>query len=298
MRLYQPLALVLIAIFAVMAGYVLHNSVWDYQPAQPLHGVDLLAALAAGITIVASAPLSYTTSADFARYLPRSTSAFSVAAWTALGIFVPGVLVTSVGALAGTALDMSDPERALETIMPSWFTPIFLMAVIVGTIANNAMTAYSSGLALQAVGLRLRRSRSVLVDGTIGIALTMYALLVSNFLDTVDNMMQLVVTVMGPVMAVYAADVLWRRNRYNGPGLSDQSDRSPYWYTSGINWAGTAAVFTGIAAAGACVAAKVYTGPVAQVIGGVDLSPLAGIGVSAGLYLLLMSRYPAAEGSR
>ncbi|TQC50905.1 nitrate reductase [Rhodococcus sp. WS4] len=286
-RLYQPLALTLTLVFVVVAGYVLAEADWGYRPESALHGIDLWATALAGLTIVASAPLSYTNSADFSRYLPRTTSPVSVAAWTALGAFVPSVLFTGLGALAGTALDMTDPQAALETIVPPWFTPIFLIAVIFGTIANNAMTAYSSGLALQSVGLRLRRSRSVLLDGSIGVALTLYALLVSNFLDTVNNMMQLVVTVMGPVMAVYVADVLWRRNRYDGPGLSDESGNSPYWYTRGINWAGTIAVFAGIAAASQCVAAEIYTGAIARAVG-VDLSLPVGLLVSAGLYVALM----------
>jgi purine-cytosine permease-like protein len=297
-RLYQPLALTLTAIFVVMGGFVLGNVDLGYQPAQALHGIELWATMLAGITIVASAPLSYTNSADFARYLPRTTSPVSVAAWTALGGIVPSVAITSLGALAATGLDMSDPQAALETIMPSWFTTIFLIAVICGTIANNAMTAYSSGLSMQAIGIRLRRSRSVLLDGSIGVALTMYALLVSNFLDSVSNMMQLVPTVMGPVMAVYVADVLWRRNRYDGIGLSNETSSSPYWYTGGVNWAGTIAVFTGIGAALLCVAAPVFTGPVATALGGVDLSLPAGLVVSAGLYVGLMSRRNSIEVTR
>jgi purine-cytosine permease-like protein len=297
-RLYQPLAVMLTLIFVVMAVYVLGNADWGYAPGQPLHGIELWATVAAGLSIVASAPLSYTNSADFARYLPRTTSPVAVAGWTALGAFIPSVIFTALGALAGTGLDMADPQSALEAILPSWFIPVFLIAVIVGTIANNAMTAYSSGLALQAIGLRLRRSRSVLLDGSLGVAMTMYALLVSNFLDTVSNMMQLVVTVMGPVMAMYVADVLWRRNRYDGQGLSNETSTSPYWYTGGINWAGTVAVFTGIGAALLCVAADVFTGPIAHAVGGFDLSLPVGILVSAGLYVALMSRYRAAAVTR
>lgn len=289
-RLYQPLALVLTAVFVVMASFVLGKADWAYQPAEPLHGVGLWAAIAAGLTIVASAPLSYTNSADFARYLPSDTSPVAVAGWTSLGAFVPSVLTTGLGALAGTALNMADPESAIEGVLPSWFIPVFLVAVIVGTIANNAMTAYSSGLALQSVGLKLRRSRSVLLDGSIGTAMTMYALLVSNFLDTVSNMMQLVVTVMGPVMAVYVADVLWRRNNYDGPGLSDETSASPYWYTAGVNWAGVVAVVVGIGLSLMCVAAPVFTGPVAKAVGGVDLSLPVGLLVPAVVYVVLMSR--------
>ena len=100
---------------------------------------------------------------------------------------------------------MSEPQVGLEAVLPGWFIPVFLLAVIVGTVANNAMTAYSSGLALQSIGVRLRRSRSVLLDGTLGVALTLYALLVSNFLDTVSNLMQFAVDITGPLMASTSA---------------------------------------------------------------------------------------------
>jgi purine-cytosine permease-like protein len=110
---------ILTAVFAVLAGYVLARAQWDYRPAHPLHGTVL------------------------------------------------------------------------------WATLAFLLAVVLGTVANNAVTAYSSGLALQAVGLRIRRSRSVALDGTIGVAMTLYTL-DSNFLDTVASLLQVMVALLGP----------------------------------------------------------------------------------------------------
>lgn len=179
-KLYGPLTCVLTVAFAVLSGFVATHAQWDYRPQHALHGAALWVALSAGLALVASAPLSYTNSADFSRYLPAGASPKAIAGWTALGAYVPSVAFTALGVLAGTVLDMSDPQTALATILPSWFTPIFLLTVVLGTIANNAMTAYSSGLALQAVGVRLRRSRSVALDGTLGVALTLYALLVST----------------------------------------------------------------------------------------------------------------------
>jgi NCS1 family nucleobase:cation symporter-1 len=151
-----------------------------------------------------------------------------VAGWTALGAFVPRVAFTALGALAGTALDMTDPQSALGGILPGWFRPAFLLAVVLGTVANNAMTAYSSGLALQAVGVSIRRSRSVALDGTLGVAMTLYALLVSDFLDTVASLLQVMVALLGPSMAIYAADILLRRNRYDGRDLSDETRTGPF----------------------------------------------------------------------
>ena len=150
---------------------------------------------------------------------------------------------------ARSALDMTDPQSALGGILSGWFRPAFLLAVVLGTVANNAMTACSSGLALQVVGVRIRRSRSVAIDGTLGVALTLYALLTSNFLDTVASMLQVMVALLSPSMANYATDILLRRNRYDGRDLSDKTRTGPFWYIVGVNWAGATGLTVGTAVA-------------------------------------------------
>lgn len=286
MKLYLPITLALTAVFAVVAIGVLRHTDFSYAPPAPPHGADLWTVLVAGVTLIASAPLSYTTSADFARYLPPATSAKAVLGWTALGGFVPGVVVCSLGACAATAVDMADPQSGLQTILPGWFDPLFLLALILGTVALNALTAYSAGLALQAVGIRIRRSLSVLADGTAAVSLTLYALLVSDFLDTVSNVLQLTVVLLGPAMTVYAMDIWLRRNRYDGPTLMDETPESPYWYAAGVNPAGALALMGGVTASALC-ANTLYTGPIARALDGLDLALPAGIAVSASLYILL-----------
>ncbi|ALG09710.1 purine-cytosine permease family protein [Kibdelosporangium phytohabitans] len=288
-KLYPLLSIVLTVVFAVLASFVLGHTDWTYQPRNTLHGVELWAALAAGLALVASAALSYNNSADFARYLPRTTKPAAVAGWTALGAYIPSVLFTVLGALAATTLDMRDPQTALAGMLPEWFDPVFLIAVIIGAIANNAMTIYSAGLAIQAIGIRMRRSRSVLLDGTIGVLLTMYALLVSNFLDAVSSTLQLMVAVLGPMMAIYVADVLLRRNSYDGHALSDETKGGPFWYVGGVNWAGVGALVAGAAPAFACISIpSLYTGFLADAVGGIDLSLPVGLVVAAVTYTVAM----------
>ncbi|NEA51529.1 cytosine permease [Streptomyces sp. SID10815] len=287
MRLYLPITLALTAVFLVVAVCVVGHTDFTYVPDQAPHGTDLWAVVLSGVALVASGPLSYTTSADFSRYLPRTTSARAIVGWTALGGFLPGTVVCSLGALAATAVDMTDPQSALQKILPGWFTPVFLLALILGTIAINALTAYSAGLALQAVGVRIRRSLSVLVDGTVSVSLTLYALLVSNFLDTVNNVLQLTVALLGPSMAVYATDIVLRRNRYDGPALMDERPGGPFWYSGGVNRAGAIALLGGTAAAALCLDTPYCTGPVAAALGGVDLALPVGLAVAAGLYAAL-----------
>ncbi|MFB6820825.1 purine-cytosine permease family protein [Streptomyces virginiae] len=283
MKLYLPMTLVLAAAFAVVAVAVLGHTDFAYRPDPPLSGVDLWAVLLAGTTLIASGPLSYTTSADFSRYLPRSSSRRAIIGWTALGAFVPSVVVCSLGAFAATAVDMSDPQAALQKVLPGWFHPLFLLTLILGTICVNALTAYSAGLALQAVGIRIRRSVSVLFDGAVAVALTLYGLLVSNLLDTVSNSLRLIVVLIGPVMAIYATDILLRRFRYDGRALADESAGSPFWYTGGFHLAGALALAAGVGAAALSVN-TLYTGPIASALGGIDLSLPVGMTVSAALY--------------
>ncbi|MFF0426166.1 purine-cytosine permease family protein [Streptomyces sp. NPDC004520] len=292
-KLYLPLTLALAGAFTVVALSVFRHADFSYAPAEPPTGADLWAVIIAGTTMVASGPLSYTTSADFSRYLPRTASPKAIAGWTALGAFVPSVVVGSLGAFAATAVDMTDPQNALQEILPGWFAPVFLLALVLGTISINALTAYSAGLALQAVGLRVRRTVSVLFDGTVAVAATLYGLLVSNFLDTVSNALQVIVVLIGPLMAVYATDIVLRRNRYDGRALSDETPGSPFWFTGGVNRAGALSLLAGVASAALCVN-TVYTGPVASALGGIDLSMPVGMVVAAGLYALLGRRAVAA----
>ena len=90
------------------------------------------------------------------------------------------------------------------------------MVIIVSSITNNVLTAYSSGLALQAVGIKARRAVSVFIDGVVAISLTIYALFISNFFDALNNFLSLSVAVLGPCVAIYVTDSLLRRNQYDG----------------------------------------------------------------------------------
>ncbi|MFJ9038451.1 purine-cytosine permease family protein [Streptomyces sp. NPDC102406] len=288
-KLYPVITLVLAAVFAVVAVAVVRHADFTYTPAHHLTGLDLWATVLTGVTLIAAGPLSYTTSADFSRYLPRTAPSRAIVGWTALGGFLPSMVVSSLGALAATTVDMTDPQSALESILPTWFTPFFLLALVLGTIAINALTAYSAGLALQAVGLRIRRSVSVLFDGTAAVALTLYGLLVSNFLDTVNNVLQLTVVLLGPSMAIYATDIVLRRNQYDGQALGDETRGSAFWYRGGINWAGAAAVVAGATTSALCVD-TLYTGPLAAALGGLDLALPAGMVVACVCYAVAMRR--------
>ena len=268
----------------VLGFFVLQHATLHPAGFQPQHGSKLWASLLIGFTVIAALPLSWANGADYARYLPSNSAPRAVAGWTAFGGWVPAMVLGGIGVLAGSAVDMTDAETTMRSLVPGWFYAVFLTVIVVGSITNNVLTAYSSGLALQAMGVRISRARSVIADAVLGGALCAVALGSSSFLHAMSNTVALSVALLGPTLAIYAVDILLRRNRYDGPALRDESPSSPFWFRGGVNWAGAVALVAGAAAALLCVNTTVFVGPVATAIGGGDLSALAGPLVAALTY--------------
>lgn len=283
---------ILLVCVVVLGFYVVRVADWAYEApdAQAVHGVALWAVAAAGFTIIASAPLSWGVGADYSRYLPADTSRLEVCSWTALGGFVPAVLLGGLGVLAGTAVDMTDPQTSLRTVLPPWFYPVFLLVIVVGSITNNVLTAYSGGLALQAIGIPWKRTTTVVFDGVIAVAICCYALLVSDFLQTLNEVLTLSVAFLGPALAIYGTDISLRRNQYDGVQLHEDGPTSPFWYWRGINPAGATAMIIGTGVALLCVNSPVYVSPIAGALGGADLSGLLGPLTGALTYAALARR--------
>jgi purine-cytosine permease-like protein len=283
-RLSVYFAGALAASVAVLAAYLAPHINLHFVPPAGLHGAGLIAAALGGVTIIASGPLSWGTAADYARYLPAATSSARIFLWTALGGFLPSLLLGALGVLAGTAVDMADPQESFATILPNWFYPIFLLVIITGATTNNVLTAYSSGLSLQSLGIEASRSVTVLFDGIAGVGLALYALFVADFIDTLNNILALSVSLLGPSLAIYGMDILLRGNRYNGADLHDGTKQGAFWYSHGFNWVGLSAFAAGAIAALLCANTKLLVGPVARWLDGADLSALTGPAVAAGVY--------------
>jgi purine-cytosine permease-like protein len=281
-RLSTYFTITLTACIVLLAVYV--------APHVNMHGMapgphpSLLVAALIGVTVIASGPLSWNTASDYSRYLPRATSARAITWWVALGGFLPSVVLGTLGVLAGTAIDMTNPQDSFATILPGWFYPVFLIVIVVGSITNNVLTAYSSGLGLQAMGVPWSRAITVLFDGAAGVALALYALFSPDFNTALENILTLSVSLLGPSLTIYAVDLGLRRSAYDGPSLHDESPTSPFWYHHGFKWSGIAALVIGTAVALACVNTNIFKGPVSSALGGADLSALAGPIVAALIY--------------
>ncbi|GAA1061759.1 purine-cytosine permease family protein [Agromyces bracchium] len=277
----------LAVVFVVLAVFVFGAADWTYE-VEPLPVADHWALVMLGFAIVASSPLSWGIGADYARYLPADVSKKAVAWYTALGGFVPAVLIGALGVVAGTAIDMTDPELTIGEIVPAWFTPLFLGMIVLSSITNNVLVAYSTGFYAQALAERISRAATTIVTGIVATAVAGWVLFLSpSFLDALSASLELAVTVFGPLVSIYAIDIVLRRNRYDGAALDDTRRGGPFWYRGGVFLPGVVAMVTAITIAVLSANTTLYVGPISNALGGADLSALVGPVLGAGIYALL-----------
>lgn len=291
LRVYTGVTIGLLVIFLTVVGFIAPRIDLTFTQPEPLTGVPLWSSITIGFAILASTPLSYSNSADMARYLPASTKPAHIVAATALGGAIPCFVFTSFGALLGGAVTPADVaigiEYALLDMLPAWLAPLFVLGVIVNTVSLNAMTTYTASMALQSIGIPLRRIPSAIIIGALGTAFTIVLVLGSSLIDAVNLMLQFLLIISAPTIAVYVADILLRRGRYDSLALFDERPGAPYWYRAGFGVHGLTASIVGGVATALFLSTDVWTGPLAQALGYIDLSVPVGIIVSAGLYVLL-----------
>lgn len=233
--------------------------------------------------------------ADYARYLPKSTSSRAVALWTATGPIIPAIGISVIGAAAGTAVNMTNPVGGLHSLVPEWFFAILLLVIMGGAIANNFMNTYSSGMSLMALGARIRRTRAVLVDAAIATAMALYALFVSNFISSFENFLALMVIWLAPWSGVYLANIIVSHNRYDSDALH-ATGGGRYWFQRGWNVRGLVCFAVGAVCAALFTNATLFQGPLIGLVGDADISVFLGLLIPFALFLIL-SRRSASAGS-
>jgi nucleobase:cation symporter-1, NCS1 family len=248
-----------------------------------------LAQLCIAFTIVAALPISYTNyPADYTRYLPEKTSATSITWWTFIGSYVPAVFITCIGFVAARATNLTDPVGGFQPILASWYFNIFVLVVLGGTITNNFLNTYSSGMSLLAVGLKISRPSAVVIDAILATAAAAYAIFVYDFTTTFIGFLNLMVAWLAPWAGVYIADIWLRKGNYNGADLLAPEAKTDSHYAAGVNMSGMIAWIVGVIVAILCTSADLFKSPFAEkFLGGADLSIVAGFFVSSALYVLL-----------
>ena len=229
-----------------------------------------------------------TWASDYSRFVPRSVSSKAVFWYSYTGMFVPTVWLAILGAsLASVTLD-TDPAKMVSAVFDGVTSILVLLMVLHGPIATNILNVYSAALAALSMGIHLSRTAIALIVGVASYLVTVYFVFEPSFAKAFDNWMISLLLWMSPWAGVIMADFfIKRRGRIEVAELYRAPEASVY---GDVNWAGIVAFVAGLIAGWSVQDGLVpaLQGPISTgLLGGADLSWLAGILVSGAVYLAM-----------
>ena len=185
---------------------------------------------------------------------------------------------------------MSDPIAGVKSFVPGWLFVLYILAAVGGSIANNVVAYYSSGLVLQAVGLPLKRYQATILDTLVSTAIVLYILFVKDFITVLHDFVAVLIVWLAPFGAVWITDSIMRKWRYDARDIHDVSPRSRYWGRHGVNVSAWVALLVGVAVCLLTINAPSLDGPLSKALDGADFTWTLGPLASAVVYWALCRR--------
>jgi purine-cytosine permease-like protein len=251
------------------------------------------------VVLAVSGPVSYCTSVgDWTRYVSRRhgdrRTAGAVFGGMFLGAFIPALLGAFIGVAIGVQAD-ADFVTSLVAAAPAWYLVPVLLNGLVGSCGQASISLYSTGLDLDAVFPRLSRVGCTALMSAVCLALVYLGAFVWNAEEAVIAFALLLTAVATPWMGVTLVGFALSRGHYHAEDLQVFNERQrggAYWFTKGWNARAVVAWAIGSAAGLACSSTTIFTGPLAGIAGGVDLSFIAGMVTAAASYLVIRGLFP------
>jgi purine-cytosine permease-like protein len=252
-----------------------------------------LAVLTCGV----AGPISLVTqSGDWMRYVPASTSKSEVVRASFIAMTFGLAVPTLFGAfVAVAAFDENSFVAGYVAGSPSWLLWPLLLIGFIGSLGQGSVNLYSMGLDMDAILPKLSRLKSTLLVSAIATGLVFVGKFIYDAETAVTNA-TLFLTALG---SAWIAITLFGYFRMGGSlhkedlqVFNQRGSGGRYWYRAGWNLKATfawiAASISGIFG----ISSESYTGPIANALGGVDVSVIAPAIVGIGIYWLLDRKSP------
>lgn len=276
-RVQAVMSAVLVVAFAALAVKVLSGHSIAF--ADTASGGERAGSVVLFSTIALSLAVSWAPYAsDFSRYLPVTTSSRGVFWFTLLGLTASYAIGEGLGLALGSGLGEQTAAGVSALLGGGFLGALALLVIALAAVSSNAMNDYSGSLALQTVGVRLRRPVSAVVVTVVAFALILW-MHGGDLATKFQNVLLFVSYWIPPFLGVVIPDWLARiRGRRTLDVLAEKSVRP---------WAALVAFVLGFAAAVPFMNTTVYTGPVAAALHGADLAYYVGFVVSLAAYFPL-----------
>ena len=295
-KVLRWLAYIFIVFFAVLAAFTfqrLHLSTFHPKP------VSFAVWTTALVVLISVGGLGWTENGnDYSRYLPKNTSGTRTFWSATLGGAIPSIVLEILGVFAFTITQktVGIAQIGVPESFPSWFVTPFLIFAIFQLLAINTIDMYSSGVTLQALGLRLPRWGAVILDTVVCAAVTGIILFHGNFYKDFSGFLLYIVTWLSAWFGILITDFVLRGREYHSLSLRSARD-GLYWRSGGIHWPAIIAQVVGMVAALMWINAEFdfpsYIGPISNHFPGLqggDFSWAIGIVTASLTYWLLAGR--------
>ncbi|MCT2594716.1 cytosine permease [Streptomyces sp. N2-109] len=248
-------------------------------------------------TASASVPLSYATfQGDYTRYMPAHTRARRLVWNSGTAMFLSSLTALLTGAYVTTLFPVPDAPwlQGLTDATPGAFAVVVVLFGFAGTLPQGALCLYAAGLSANSVFWRASRAHVTAAVSVLALAVLYLGAVVYEAMDTMSAFVTLLLTVVAPWAAVLTVGLSAQRGPYVARDLRTFTEQGGgrYWYTHGFNPRAVTAFAVGSAVGVLWVNNPLFTGPLATLTGGVDLSLPASFVTAAALYALLRRLWP------
>jgi NCS1 nucleoside transporter family len=277
---------------AILFAILAIADITHYQsiPTPAFAGAEIASFITFGGAVYGSATGWSSYAADYNVNQPENTSASRVFWLTFLGIFIPCVLLETLGvalttnAVWGKAFNGSVGGLLSNAVSPlgSVFGTIFLILIALSVIANNVPNDYSLGLSMQVLGpafQQVNRAVWTLIGAVVYVVFALIA--AGNFAATLVSFLLIIAYWLGPWSIILILEhFVFRRQSYNVDDWNTPS-KLP------VGWAASISMVLGLVGVYFGASQELFTGPLAQLLGDADIGFELGIVVAAIAYFIL-----------
>jgi NCS1 family nucleobase:cation symporter-1 len=219
-------ALLLAAGFILLGYATLHAIDWNagFNPHAPLAAGGPVAGFIFATALTFSYSVSWSpSSADYARYLPETSSPWKVWAWSFAGNFLPSTLLEILGAGTVSATHVNllagIPTDAIGMLLgPGILAKLVLLVCVLGTLTCNCINLYSGSLSgLVAFRIRVPRWAASVAVGVFGAAIALWGSSTRSTANGYAEFLLLLSYWCAPWVAVVLADWWLHRGERRDP---------------------------------------------------------------------------------
>jgi nucleobase:cation symporter-1, NCS1 family len=205
-------AVVLAVMFAILTVAIAGKAGTGVARVDGFDGLDQVGAFILFSSIAASFVLAWALYAsDYSRYLPVDTSSSRIFWYTLLGLSLSAGWVETLGLLVADQSKNGAVDTINNLLGSGFLGAIAMIAIVIGTIAVNAMNDYTGSLSLQAAGVGIRRIYSAIAVAILGFLFTLY-LHEGDFATKFENYLLFISYWIAPWAGVVLID-WWTRGR-------------------------------------------------------------------------------------